>query len=289
MSFTDIFNTNKKVLSFEFFPPKEEINLEDTKSLIAKLAKLNPDFMTVTYGAGGGTREFTKALTSYINNDLKIKSTAHLTCVGHSKDEVEKMLNDLKSQGVSQVLALRGDPPKGETFTPHPNGFSSSVELVEYIKNRKDFSIAVAGYPEKHLEASSMQADIDYLKLKIDSGAEIVITQLFFDSKLFLDFVELCRKNNINVPIVPGLMPIRNVEQVKRFTSMCGASIPTDVLGKLENYQNDAEAVKKYGVELATNIAEELLKNNAPGIHLFTLNKSLQVQQIAQNLASWWD
>lgn len=282
MSFTELFQSQRPVISFEFFPPKSDTALPQTQALMSRLAELDPDFMSVTYGAGGGTRDRTKDLVSFIHNQLNTRAVSHLTCVGHSRSEIEEIVEALRVQGVLHLLALRGDPPRGDdTFCPHPEGFENARDLARFLKAKGGFHLAVAGYPEIHPDAVSMDADIQYLKEKVESGGELIITQLFFESSLFFRFQERCVQSGITTPILPGIMPISNVAQIKRFTSMCGASVPKKLHDQLESLQDDPESVVQFGIEYAISQCQELLSGGAPGVHFYTLNKSVQVEPIA--------
>lgn len=245
------------------------------------MSALGPSFMTVTYGAGGGTRESTRELTHFVATSLQIPAVAHLTCVSHSRDDIERILNELEEAGVHHVLALRGDPPKGEKrFVPHPQGFQCARDLTEFIARRGGFSIAVAGYPEGHPEASYFGDEMRYLKEKIDSGAEVVLTQLFFEPELFFRFRDRAHKQGIAVPLIPGIMPVSNAQQLRRFTSLCGASLPEKLTSSLDSLGDSAEKVRDFGVQYAFQMVTELLRDGSPGIHFYTLNKSFQVAEI---------
>ncbi len=285
MKFSDLYSQKDVVYSFEYFPPKDPENISRTLNLIERMSQLHPDYMTVTYGAGGSTTGLTREITHYIVGELKVPSVAHLTCVGHSRSEIDKVLDSFHASGITNILALRGDPPKGQgKFVPHPEGFSCARDLAAHIHTRGDFSLAVAGYPEGHPEATSEQEELDYLKQKVESGGEIVLTQLFFENDLFLNFAEQARAAGITVPIVPGILPVASLTQLERISALCGATIPQELYTKLESYGDDKESLRAYGTEFALNQCRILLENGAPGIHFYTLNKSRQVEEIMSEL-----
>jgi methylenetetrahydrofolate reductase (NADPH) len=274
------------VFSFEFFPPQTDEARDALLRTAAELASLEPGFVSVTYGAGGSTRDRTIELVTYIKRRIGLEAMAHLTCVGSSRNELSAVLDRLESAGVENVIALRGDPPRGQTqFVAHPEGLAHGSDLVRMIREqRRPFCIAAAGYPETHLEAESADADLDYLVLKVREGAEVIITQLFFDNTSYYEFVARARARGITVPIVPGIMPITNVAQIERFTKLCGASIPPALRAQLEPIRDDAEAVAALGVEHATRQCEELLSRGAPGVHFYTLNRSRSTRDILSSL-----
>ena len=283
MSLAEIYTRDEKVLSFEFFPPKKEEDLPRTFSLIERLGEYRPHFMTVTYGAGGGTRSLTRKMVDHIRNQLHVPAVAHLTCVNHSVAEIDEILTKLSDKGVKNILALRGDAPKGASkFEAHPDGFSCARDLAAHITKRGGFHVAVAGYPEPHQDAKSPEDDIRYLKEKVDAGAELVITQLFLKPEMYFEFLEKTTKAGINVPIVPGVMPIRSQKQLERFTSLCGATIPDDLRAALSKVSEDD--VREFGIDWAVEISQVLLKGGAPGIHLYTLNTSLQSGPVVERL-----
>lgn len=285
--FQEARRAGRPVFSIEFFPPKTPEAETQLRVTLEQLAPLHPDFVSITYGAGGSTRDRTLELTSQIQRDTGLETISHLTCVGHSADELRTILARLRDGGVKNVLALRGDPPKGETkFTPHPKGFANSTELVRLVKSMGSFDIAVAGYPEGHVEAARKRVDIGYLKDKVAAGAQVIITQLFFNNAHYFGYVAWARQIGVpeTVPIVPGIMPITNVAQIKRFTQMCGASLPGDLLARLEAVQNDPSAVARVGIEHAIRQCRELLADGAPGIHFYTLNRSNATKEILERL-----
>lgn len=284
-SFSELFEKKQPLVSFEFFPPKAEADLPRVKETLRRYAALNPAFMTVTYGAGGGTRHLTRDLTVFIEEELCVPAVAHLTCVGHSVHEIDEILAEYERHGVRHILALRGDPDNDEgVFKPHPEGFACARDLVGHIRKRGAFSLAVAGYPEGHPEASTREDELHYLREKTEMGGEIILTQLFFDAEAYFLFVKDAREAGITAPIVPGIMPIGNVRQLKRFTMMCGASIPESIIGRLEEIAEDKEAVQDFGVQIAVELCTELLRGGAPGLHFYTLNKSKQVERIYRQL-----
>jgi len=292
MRFPEYFKDRRKpIISFEIFPPKTDKAMETLLQELPQLVALRPDYITVTYGAMGSTQERTLEIASLIRNRYDMETACHLTCVGASRTELDEILERIFSAGIQNIVALRGDPPKGENaFIPPPDGYSHANELVEHIrrferqKGREHFGIAVAGYPEKHLEAPSMKEDIANLKRKVEAGADIIITQLFFDNNFFLDFVEKVRAAGIMAPIIPGLMPILSVRQIQRITSMCGSSIPLDLQRELDAAADDDEKAHEIGVRQCIHQAQDLIKQGVPGVHFYVLNKSTCIRQIMEAL-----
>jgi methylenetetrahydrofolate reductase (NADPH) len=272
------------VFSFEFFPPKTPAGEQTLRGSLESLRPLEPDFASVTYGAGGSTRERTLEITRAIK-DLGIEAMAHLSCVGASRDQLNGILDAIGSAGIENVLALRGDPPRGETeWRPHPDGLNYSTELAALISSRYDFCIGAAAFPEIHPDAPDLAHDLRFLRQKVDSGVSFLITQLFFDAELYFRFVEEARAAGIDVPIIPGVMPITDVSQIKTITGMCGATIPPALLEQLEARVHDPEAVLQLGVSYATLQCAELLARGAPGIHFYTLNRSPATRAILSAL-----
>ena len=272
-------------VSFEFFPPKTDAGFANLRETVASLKPLGPTYVSVTYGAGGSTRSKTVELTKQIQGDLGINTMAHLTCVGHTRDEIGDVLDELWDGGVRNVLALRGDPPEGSRFfSPVDGGFANSGDLVRYVKDRHDFFVAVAGYPEGHPECLNRTRDLEHLKAKVDAGADAVVTQLFFDNAYFYDWRDRCARMGIDVPITAGIMPICNVGQIKRFVTMCGAKIPHPLLTKLESLEGDAAAVERAGVDYAARQCQDLIFHGVDGLHFYTLNKSTATVEIFKKL-----
>lgn len=285
MRIDQVLNRGRPAISFEFFPPKSDAGFQQLYRAIDELHPLHPTYVSVTYGAGGSTRAKTVELVAKIQNELKIRAMAHLTCVGHTADEIGGILDELWRGGIVNVLALRGDPPQGQsTFTATEGGFANADALVEYTRGRHDFCVGVAGYPEGHPQCINLTRDLEYLKRKVDNGGCFVITQLFFDNADFYRFRDAARAMGIKVPIIGGIMPILNVAQIKRFISMCGAKIPHRLLTKLEAVEGDADAVYRTGVEYATMQCRDLLFNDVDGLHFYTLNKSKATVDICKHL-----
>ncbi len=252
---------------------------------LKELKELKPGYISVTYGAGGGTKDRTIEIVKLAKKEIGLESMAHLTCVGHSKEGIKNILDELNNSRIDNVIALRGDPPKGETsFIPHENGFSHADELTTFIRASYSLCIAVAGYPEGHIESPDRETDWNYLRQKAMAGADFIITQLFFDNTHFFTFERRMREKGVSLPIIPGIMPITNYDQLVRFTKMCGAKIPEKLAHGLEAIKSDAEAVQQYGVDYATQQCEGLVEHGVPGIHFYTLNKSHSTRKIVENL-----
>lgn len=289
MRIRELLATGRPSFSFEFFPPKTEQGQAHLLDAILALRELKPTYVSVTYGAGGGTRDLTVDLVTRIKRDHGIETMAHLTCVGSSRDELRAILERLQSAGIENVLALRGDPPKGQThFTPAPDGFAYAGELTSFIRASYRFCVAGACYPEKHVECPTIEQDLVHLKRKVDAGAEFLITQLFFDNQKYFNFVAEVRAMGIAAPIIPGIMPITNVDQIERFTRMCGATIPEPLMSELDRLRDRPDAVLSLGVAHATAQCLELLQKGAPGIHFYTLNKSAATRTILTALRTVW-
>jgi len=269
-------SADKPLISCEFFPPRTDKGEENLWNCLNELRSIDPAYISVTYGAGGSTQNRTRDIVSRIKDETGLSPVAHLTCVGANKDELAELLADYRSAGIENILALRGDAPEGMNhFKAVTGGFSYATDLIAFLREQDGFSIACATYPEGHPEsAGGVADDIRYLKLKQDNGADCAITQYFFDNDTFLKFRDETDKAGITIPIIPGIMPIGNFEQIVRFSGMCGASIPHWLREKMEPFQHDPEAVKTLGIELAVKQCRELIQAGVPGLHFYTLNKS---------------
>ena len=285
MKLADLYARSGLTLSVEFFPPKTEKGEENLFSEIAIIKRLNPGFCSVTYGAGGSTRDKTVGLVESIHSECGLEVMCHLTVVGQSKVEARAILARLKEKGIENVLALGGDPPQGMTdWRPHPDGFHHAIELVREAMGFGCFSVAVAGFPECHPRATSRAADLRFLKEKVDAGAVAVITQLFFENDDYFRFVEDLRKLGVAVPIVPGVLPILSAPQVRRFAALCSSKIPPKLDRELAKVENDDGAAVEMGIEYASRQCEQLITFGVPGVHFYSLNKAYSVQAICKNL-----
>jgi methylenetetrahydrofolate reductase (NADPH) len=279
--------SGQPVISFEFFPPK---TTEGDRNLLEKhipaLAQARPDFCSVTYGAGGGTRDKTLMIVERIQREHRLTALAHLTCVNHTQEEVRGVLEKIRALGCKNILALRGDPPGGGEFQKTPGGFEFASELVQFIRGHNDFSIGVAGFPEGHIANKKGKLDDwERLKSKVEAGADFVLTQLFFDNADFFEFRDfLGGRLGVRVPLVPGIVPILSGTQITKFTQLCGARIPSPLRKKLDELGDDDEASAEYGIEYATAQCEELLRAGVPGLHFYTLNKSRSTVEVLKNL-----
>lgn len=275
MKITDLLSTGKPTFSFEFFPPKTYSSILELGINVGQLMKLSPSFISVTYGAGGTTQDASFDLIDYIQNKIGLCTAAHYTCVNATKEKVLKDLDYLHSRNIENLILLRGDPPKGEIrFDSHAGDFHHASDLIQFVSDQGRFDIGAASYPETHPESADPDEDIRYLKLKVDKGADLLITQLFFDNRFYFDFVKRARSAGIDVPIIPGIMPATNFRQVKRFTEMIGTTIPTELIAALESHQGQPQKTYDIGVKFAIKQCRDLLDHGAPGLHFYTLNKS---------------
>jgi len=287
-SLREVLASGRRSFSFEFFPPRDDAGERQLWQTIRELEALSPTFVSVTYGAGGSTRDRTLRITENIASDTTLEPVAHLTCVGHSRDELRRIIGDLAACGVRNVLALRGDPPggPGHTWTRHPDGLDHAVELVELVRQLGDFTVGVAAFPEVHPEAADAEADARVLAAKADAGAVFAVTQLFFEADDYFALVDRARTYGCDIPVLPGIMPITNLAQVARFAQLSGAAVPTWIVERLHAYEDDPVSVRAVGIEIATELCERLLAEGAPGLHYYTLNKSTATRQIHADVVS---
>jgi methylenetetrahydrofolate reductase (NADPH) len=278
--------------SFEFFPPKTDDGMKNLWKALSELRDDEPTYVSVTYGAGGSTRDRTIDITKRIKHDLGIEAMAHFTCVGATVDQLRSTLDEMRDAGIENVLALRGDPPQGQDeWTATEGGLSYSTELAGLISENYDFAIGAACFPEVHIASPSLEQDLEVLKKKVAAGVTFVITQLFFENELYFEFVDKARAAGVEIPIIPGIMPITGYQQIKRITTMCGATIPEQLERELSVRKDDPQAVTDLGVAYATLQCAELLARGAPGIHFYTLNRSPATRAILAALrgARPWD
>jgi len=291
MRIPDALASVRPFFSFEFFPPKNEAGEAQLLATIDALKPLRPAFVSVTYGAGGSTRARTLGIAKTIRNEIGLDVLAHATLVGATRADLRALFDDLARAGIENVLALRGDPPPGRSFAPDPDGIARSVDLIAMLAKSYDFAIGAACYPESHADAADPASDLAYAKKKVEAGAQFLVTQLFFDNDKYFAYVERARAAGIAVPILPGVMPITNYEQIDRFTQLCGATIPPKLRVELDARRGDPEAVMDLGVAYATLQCTDLLRRGAPGVHFYTLNKSPATRAIVSSLlaASAWN
>ena len=286
MKIRDLF-INKPVISLEIFPPKPETPIDTIFDTIDALSDLKPDFISVTYGAAGGSKHYTVQIADIIKNKYGIEALAHLTCINSTKKEVEDILQQLKKSNIENVLALRGDRPQDESYiAPEDNEYKYASDLIAHIKSLGDFCIGAACYPEVHIEAESCIADLRSLKRKVELGADFLITQLFLDNNFYFDFIEKIAIMDISIPVSVGIMPVINKKQIERITSLCGASIPTKFRRILDRYENNPEALKEAGIAYATEQIIDLLSSGVDGIHLYTMNKPEVARKIIKQISS---
>ena len=284
MKIKDILGKTRPV-SFEFFPPRSAEGIPAVLETLDELKVYCPDFVSVTYGAGGSTRAFTEEITLEAKRVAGVEVMAHLTCVGQTKEEIHGVLERLEAEGVENIIALRGDPPRGYTdFVPVEGGFQHATDLLQHVKSNFKFGVAAACYPEGHTESVDLDSDLKYVKMKVDNGADFLVTQLFYDNRHYYDFLERARAGGIDVPIVPGVLPVLNSAQVRRFTTLSGSEIPPDLDKLLDKYSDNDDSAKDMGVEYATAQVRDLWESGAPGVHFYVLNRSYSVSRILDNL-----
>jgi methylenetetrahydrofolate reductase (NADPH) len=285
---SDLFAQRRPLRSIEFFPPKDDNGVLALRQTAAALKAMAPDFVSVTYGAGGSTRQRTAEVSGFLRSEFGYTVMPHLTCVGHSRTELNEIADRIHADGFRNIMALRGDPPKGAAeFTVAADGLRNADELVSLLKARHpDFCLGVGGYPEKHPEAPSAEVDLVNLKRKVDAGAGFVTTQLFFNNDSYYRFVERCRAAGISVPIVPGLMPVLSLKQIQRFTQMCGTSLPPTLIRRLEAAGEAPDIVEAVGIDWALGQIRDLLARGAPGYHLYILNRAKSALALAAGLAA---
>lgn len=284
MKIKDILKS-KRTISCEFFPPRDSDGIPAVLRTAGRIRSYNPDFVSVTYGAGGSTRAFTEEITSSLKRDTDLEVMAHLTCVAQTEEEVHTALVRLDELGIENVIALRGDPPAGhDNFVPAEGGFKHATELLRHVRDNFEFCLAAACYPEGHVESSDLITDMNYVKMKVENGADFLITQLFYDNQDFFRLMERAETLGIDAPIIAGILPILNSNQIRRFTSLCGSKIPDELDIQLERYVDDDDAVRELGIEYATRQVQELWDQGIAGVHFYVLNRNYSVSKILDNL-----
>lgn len=287
MKATDFWKSDQKpTISFELFPPRSAKAAEKLEKTVDELAALEPDFVSVTFGAGGSTREGSHQLIQKLKNEKDLEVIAYFACYGLGPDDITSVLDSYHALGINNILAVRGDPPADqEDFQPHPQSMPHASDLIDFIRPRYDFCIGAAGYPERHIEAESREKDIEYLKLKVDNGAEYIITNYFYDNQYYFDFVERCRTVGINVPIVAGVMPVYSVKMMEMLAGLCGATITDELRQGIEALpEGDKEALVNFGIEFAVRQCKDLLRQGVPGLHIYTMDRSISSIEIVESL-----
>lgn len=285
MKIVDLLKTKKPVIAFEIFPPKPDVPIESIYDHLEQFTALGPDYISVTYGAGGSQKGRTLEIASRIKNMYHTESMAHFTCVGHSVEEIDKMLAVMHESGLENVLALRGDPPVGQPdFDFSKNAYCNASELVAHIRRVNNFCIAAAAYSEGHVDCRRLSEDLAHLKKKVDAGVDFLITQLFFDNRIFFDFIEKARAAGIDCPVTAGVMPIFKADQIKSITAKSGCSIPAKLVLMMDKYQNDPEDMRKAGIEYASKQIRDLIEEGVDGVHLYTMNRPKSTAEIMKNI-----
>ncbi len=285
MFIKSLYQQKKPVLSFEIFPPKPEYSLETVFQTIEEIKDLKPDFISVTYGAGGSNRSRTIEIASRIKKTYGIETLAHLTCVGHSPTELDHIITEMETEGIENILALRGDPPQNQSESSfRPGNYRYAVELVKHLCRYTRFSVGAAAYAEGHIDSRCWQDDWNHLRVKVEAGVDFLLTQLYFDNRVFYNFKENLLRMGVTVPVSPGIMPVLNPNQIRRMIYLSGASIPAKLLQLLDKYGNQPKEFEKAGIDYAINQVNDLIENGVEGIHLYTMNRAEQTRMIIKNL-----
>ena len=282
MFVTDLFSTGQPVVSMEFFPPRNDEAMTRFSDVVARLKAMNPAFFTVTFGAGGSTRDGTYKTIEQLMGATTIPTVAHVAGAGLGPDDLCQVLDHLQDLGVKNIFVVRGDKPKDGSFSLHPQGFTYAKDMIAFIRDRYDFTIGCAGYPEGHISAESYDRDIEFLAQKVSSGADYILTQYFHDNEFYFRFVDKCRTNGITVPIIPGIMPVYSLELTQKLAGMCGASVPECL--KQELVAADADTAQQLGIQFAINQCKELLQYKVPGLHFYTMDRSKSISDIIASL-----
>lgn len=284
MRVSELFAQKKPVVAMEFYPPRNEKDTEKFGKTVDELSTCNPDYMSMTFGAGGSTRDGSyQAVNMMVSK--KLPTVAYLAGYGLSPDEIREVLNRYKALGVETIFVIRGDKPRDDTFTPSPGSFEYASDMIAFIKKNYDFCLGCAGYPEGHIEAESLSRDIDFLKKKVDSGSDYVVTQYFYDNRFFYDYVEACRSRGVEVPILPGIMPVYSVKMTRMLSRVCGSSITPALQEKLERVDpEDKDTVLQLGIDFSTEQCRDLLRQSIPGLHFYTMDRAHSTARIIEKL-----